>query len=467
MNNIINMSEYQKVIFVNGIDEGNNNITNISALSKDYPFVVFITNNSAAPVSYDIRNMWIAGQRLTRFVGIDKTHNTINIGDHKLYLKFDYETGLIGVYDINDLDKIKIVGISYKRVNSSITTTINGINPDDIYDINTEDNKFSIIFEYHVKDEENADITSISKTLSYNCDDFVKISESSSSISDDRLTQNYVFDYNIVRPTNNGKTVTFTSGYSNEITCYGNFNLFVNPTSYVIKINGASISNQVNLERGNEYTIDLQFTPNNISSSDKHKLFASLTIDNTQYIKIKNNESNNQLIEISNGHAYFNVEVIEDIPLNQRITSLLSFKISYQIGEEELTTYNNSVLTKQVNAFIDGETSDRYFYFGYENPIENTSLLTHYNNNIGEVLWSHDEDTENHDGQYFYCAIPSVYSDIIKPRWDAYVIDENNEKDYLSCQEWFDIIGNNIRINNIEFVVYQKRLPGNFYGRIK
>ena len=210
----------------------------------------------------------------------------------------------------------------------------------------------------------------------------------------------------------------------------------------------------------------VQFTPNNISSSDKHKLFASLTIDNTQYIKIKNNESNNQLIEISNGHAYFNVEVIEDIPLNQRITSLLSFKISYQIGEEELTTYNSSTLTKQINAFIDGETSDRYFYFGYEKPIENTSLLTHYNN-IGEVLWSHDEDTENHDGQYFYCAIPSVYSDIIKPRWDAYIIDGNNEKDYLSCQEWFDIIGNNIRINNIEFVVYQKRLPGNFYGRIK
>ena len=460
MNNIINMSEYQKVIFVNGIDEGNNNITNISALSKDYPFVVFITNNSAAPVSYDIRNMWIAGQRLTRFVGIDKTHNTINIGDHKLYLKFDYETGLIGVYEINDLDSIRIVGISYKPVNSSITTTI----IEDIYEINAEDNKFSIIFEYHVREEENADITSISKTLYCDNDDFVKIGESSLFISDDRYTQKYKFDYNIVRPTNNGKTVTFTSGYSNEITCDGNFNLFVNPINYVIKINGASVSNQVNLERGNEYTIDLQFTPNNISSSDKHKLFASLTIDNTQYIKIKNNESNNQLIEISNGHAYFNVEVIEDIPLNQRITSLLSFKISYQIGEEELTTYNSSTLTKQINAFIDGETSDRYFYFGYENPIENTSLLTHYNN-IGEVLWSHDvDDTENHDGQYFYCAIPFAYSYII-PRWDAYVIDENNEKDYLSCQEWFD--KETKIINDIKYIVYQKILPGNFYGRIK
>lgn len=107
MNNLIDMSDYEKIIFVNGIDE--NQGTNIRDLSKNYPFVVFFTNNEEAKNSlgYPVANIWkgiqfndeLIATRLTRFVGVDPNANTLKINGKTIKIRFNYDTGLIGFYD--------------------------------------------------------------------------------------------------------------------------------------------------------------------------------------------------------------------------------------------------------------------------------------------------------------------------------------------------------------------------------
>lgn len=110
MNNLINMSEYEKIIFVNGIDEKQN----IETLSKNYPFVVFFANSESPDPTWkeEITNIWKNGIRLTKFVGIDTNNCSVEINGHIIKLGFNYKTGLLSLYEDKN-DTFIYVGYEY------------------------------------------------------------------------------------------------------------------------------------------------------------------------------------------------------------------------------------------------------------------------------------------------------------------------------------------------------------------
>ena len=133
--------------------------------------------------------------------------------------------------------------------------------------------------------------------------------------------------------------------------------------------------------------------------------------------------------------------------------------------------YNSSSLNKSITIVLKGDESDKYFYFGYEDPRNNTSLLKNYSNKeIGEYIWEGAEigNTQHEDSWYadktFFCAIPIEYSNIVKPRWEAWVSDRN---DLCPCLEWFKIENQRITLNGISYIIYSRIMQGKFYGRIK
>ena len=108
MGNLNTMSDFQKIIFARGINEKN---VEMHELSSNYPFVAFVTDlkvNEGTDKETDISNIWINGKRLTRFVGIDETKNSITINGHHIHLSFDYETGLLGLIDDNSGESYKL-----------------------------------------------------------------------------------------------------------------------------------------------------------------------------------------------------------------------------------------------------------------------------------------------------------------------------------------------------------------------
>ena len=106
MNNILNnMSDFEKIIFVNNINEDIISVNGgMSLISTQYPFVLFLTNQTVNNGATKISNLWYNGVRLTRFIGIDNGHSTIDLGHgRKVRLYFDYDTGKLGIYDFNQL----------------------------------------------------------------------------------------------------------------------------------------------------------------------------------------------------------------------------------------------------------------------------------------------------------------------------------------------------------------------------
>ena len=131
----LNMSDYQKIIFANNINENTlkyeqSDINSIKKLSEKYPFVVFFTNyvgENGETNNQTIHNIWENGFRLTRFVGVDPNANKIQVGDHTLKLYFDYDTGLLSIIDDNKLQKIELYAVKYYNRNN-IEIVKDGVN---------------------------------------------------------------------------------------------------------------------------------------------------------------------------------------------------------------------------------------------------------------------------------------------------------------------------------------------------
>ena len=136
MANNFNMSDYQKIIFANNINETNfddlivngQTINSIQQLSKAYPFVVFFTNCNNDDNTYKntlpdegVRNIWINGIRATKFVGVDP-NSSVAIGDRIIKLQFDYNTGLLSIVDANKLESIKLIACVYKNYTNPNTS---------------------------------------------------------------------------------------------------------------------------------------------------------------------------------------------------------------------------------------------------------------------------------------------------------------------------------------------------------
>ena len=488
MNNLNNISEYQKIIFVNGLDESSPELLNneelaggLSTLSKNYPFVVFITKNSSISTNeFPITNMWFDGTRLTRFIGIDKKHNCISIGDHVLQLKFDYESGLLGIFDENTLENLRLINYNYIDINGH-EVPLTSDNPSGINSISISaiDNQFKLKFRYNIQqnvENTNFNITSISKALSYKCNNISKLSGNSVNIVGN-TQEDYEFTYKIVESTNGSPiNETFTSEYAQDIVYPLSMTLYVNPISYNININGQIVSDIIHLEKDTEYTITLNFNPNNISSSYAHRLSVNILPEDYGTIDILSNNS----VDILNGSCQFRIKTTNDVEANTSKRTHISFEVRYQNSIDGTGKYNSSSLNKSITIVLAGDESDKYFYFGYEdidtfrrNP---EMYLTNYSDKeIGTYIWGSDgnESELNNNqsdnyyiGKQFLCAIPMEYynNNNVRPRWKAWVGDRNNLR---SCLEWFEVKYQGIQLCGISYIILRRTLTGKFDGRIK
>lgn len=485
MNDLNNISEYQKIIFANGLDESNINYTGgIEALSKKYPFVIFVTKQSnksgiESGDSYEIDNIWFEGIRLTRFVGIDQSHNALTVGDHTLNLKFDPITGLIGLYDENELGSLSIESITWGEGNIAVQpsqTTISSFN-----------NKFSIVFKYVLKEtsDTKADIENINKALSYvPLEYFDKISEENVEKTS-KTQQTYKFTYKIKKPYNTSyQNFAFTSNYANDKSCSTQLKLYLHPESYNITLkdsdNNYVISNgsTYNLEGDKVYSLSLDFNPLVDSNQTYHQLYTELTVNEPFHI--------DQLQkEIKNGVVNYTLYTPIVDP-NSEIGTTLGIRVKFVIPNNSNYDNDNYYPSLEKNLIINvkGEITDKFFYFGYFDPrLDTTQLIDCSTVDIGNYIWKDSEigNTQHEDSwyanKYFYCAIPIAYPEVL-PRWGGYyheTIDEAdcvdngtiNHSNPLDCTDWFTVENTRYTRNGIDFKIYKRKVQGKFYGFVK
>ena len=174
MPNNVNISDYEKIIFVNNINETNKNLNLIK--NPNYNFAVFFTNNTDIPANWPIsawgpkiKNIWYGGQRLNRFIGIDQNNCTLSVGNHTVKLTFNYEKGLLGISDTNKLSKIEFVSLSYTDAYSNTLINYNNvINSKDPDAINSKDNTFILTIRFYT--ENNNDVSKISDGINIKCE---------------------------------------------------------------------------------------------------------------------------------------------------------------------------------------------------------------------------------------------------------------------------------------------------------
>lgn len=465
MTNINNISEYQKIIFANGIDESNISYDGgIWSLSKKYPFVVFITKKSDFS-EYNVDNIWFDGVRLTRFIGIDSSHNTLQIGDHTLALKFDYESGLLGIFDENELNTLSIETISYENY------SYNGALSQRIF---SKNNTFKITFKYQIQDNgSNSNIQSISKALNFNPSlYFDKISESNEGVDTSNTIQYYSFTYKIKKPLLTLTDFIFTSNYSSDKNCKANLILYLNPESYILSLkdqnNSSSIisGDTINLDQEESYLLNFDFTPL-VNSNVNHQIYVDL--GNTSSLTMVGNITNKTII---NGNVSFSF-ITPKVTANSTKTIKLSITIYCIINSNERINYTN--LNKTLTINIKGEETNKFFYFGYSDPrLDSTKLVDYSSKDIGNYEFTGNEIEANeiesyYNGKYFYLAIPLEYSDVL-PRWYAWFQNSSNANDKstpLVCTSWFNIINTRFTKNGIDFKIYQRKVTGKFYGFVK
>ena len=480
MNNLNSISEYQKLIFSKGLDESSidaQNLGNIKNLSENYPFVVFITNltnDGSIDGNYNIMNLWLEGKRLTRFIGVSKENSEIRVGNHTLQLKFDYDSGLLGIYDKNTLDRVEIDSCIFENMDRIIESI--PYNSELPFYINSKTNEFKIRYKF-IGTNDTDNIGNVSKSLIYDDLRYFLETKNEPESTESNKEQYVVCTYSIKESTGGlPTTINYESAYSDEVTTNKlNLVLYLNPISYNISINNTIITESFECDNNKTYSIKLNFEPSNINSINEHQIYVELFAKNINIIGgdssiIQDNDGMHQQLPIIGGTCNFTIQT-PSVEFNLQHNAQLNFKIKYVLNNEE-RVYSN--LSKSVDVIINGDQSDKYFYFGYENPMDenfDTSLLQNFTNIGASILYDSLNDTDDHTGQYFYCAIPYTYKDIVKPRWYAYTINQNETRTYVDCRSWFSYNGENdnnqIKINGIRYVVYKRSKDGKFYGLIK
>ena len=488
MNNLTSISEYQKIVFVKGLNELSNQFGEeyggIAGLSEAYPFAVFLTkypndtDTNNIDGNYPITNLWFDGQRLTRFIGIDKNNSTINIGEHTIQLVFDYETGLLRICDANTLKSISVEKCTFVDINGNQQTLNEVSTSDNPYLIDAKNNEFVLSFKYIPKNKDN--INNISKKLSYNNNSpyFSEKENSGESINinNDNFEETYElykYTYVIKESTHNNAgnkvSIKYNSIYANNIG--GNFylSLRLNPIGYNIIIDNQIVNDSITLVKGQTYTINVNFDPSNITSYTDFFIRTSIITDSDKVLII--GQSVNTIID---GSCYFNIKISDDIQANTTITCNLSFEVwRYIDNNSEGERYNYLDKTISINA--SGDQTDKYFYFGYIDPLSedfDTNLISYCENAGEEIIYEGGllDNTNVTNEDYFYCLIPTTYINTIKPikpRWDAYTVNSLGEKEYVDCLNWFNVSYGNKSINGINFTIYKRIQSGKFYGKIK
>ena len=171
MPNNVNISDYEKIIFINNISENNSQKDLLT--DQNYGFAVFFTNNTDLPANWPssawgskVKNIWYGGQRLNRFIGIDQNNCTLSVGNHTVKLTFNYERGLLGISDTNKLSKIEFVSLSYTDAYTNTLIETNNYNNV----INSRDNTFILTIRFYAENDTNVDITKITEGINIKCE---------------------------------------------------------------------------------------------------------------------------------------------------------------------------------------------------------------------------------------------------------------------------------------------------------
>ena len=488
MNNILNnMSDFEKIIFVNNINEDiiPDNV-GMKSISTQYPFVLFLSNQTVNDGATTISNLWHNGIRLTRFIGIDKEHSTIDLGNgHEVRLDFNYKTGQLGIYDVNTLSSIIIVDIGY--IDCSNTPIFMGGNIDTVVD--SINNTFDIYVKF-VSDSDESDVSKINNELYFYDNestvlttDFVVINKSfeEQNQSDKTITYKYTCKINkdtfIYNTSNQYKIISpYSSNVSTQPT--GDISLYLNPESYSIESNGIIIPNNGNITysldnlKNNSIDLSLNFSPKNITTNDRKKLYVKIKDES----RLISNDAETKY-DIVNGVSKISLKVnSEAIESNTSKTIKLKINVYRKIESNEL----NYPLEKTINITIAGRQSNKFIYCGYINPIyiNFSDLISFEDKKVGtDVLWSWDKQPDGHEistesTNPFYIAIPSEYANTIKPRIDAYVIktlDGKERHKYVDNSNAFELISPDAVIANqtFKFYIYKSTFKGFYYGKIQ
>lgn len=495
MNNLINMSDHEKVIFVTGIDESKNTEFlpgGIKSLASEYPFAIFFTSDDRASetFNYPVMNIWkgglvggkIQGVRLTRFTGIDEENNTLQIGDHTIKLLFDYESGRIGLYDANKLESLQLISISYINLNG--TSYSQGYYGEPVL-INAKDNKFVLTFKFESTHDGDASKISNNLTIADDVNDFVLLSKNkilssiSESINGGSIINNE-YNYQITKDTYkdndeivNSKTYNFISQYSTDKNDTVNLSLILNPVSYILSYNSSLLGSIITqIGNGELAKIDVNFEPSNVTTYSTRNLNLKIYSDNSDYVDICNADgTHNNTFPITNGESTFYIKTSENV-INNNASANLTFEIWYTLNGND---YKYDYLTSTRTVILSAVYVDTFWYAGYKDPREDSfdinNLLIFNSENVGRQFlydWKNNEfgipEEEPSTPSKFFIAIPNNYKDIIKPRWDSFYY-ENNEQVYTDCISWFNT--SRKRINNIDFIIYESKFNGKFYGKIK
>lgn len=480
------MSDFEKIIFVNNINEDTISVNGgMRPISTQYPFVIFLSNQTVNDGAIKISNLWHNGIRLTRFIGIDKEHSTIDLGNgHEVRLDFNYDTGKLGIYDVNPLKSISIMNIGYTTYTGDI---LRGGYEDIVID--SINNTFDIYVKFESEKTEDADVRKINSELYFYDNestalttDFAVINKSfeEQNLSDKTITYKYTCKINKDTFINNtSNQYKIVSPYSSNVSALTrDISLYLNPESYSIESNGIIIPNNGNITysldnlKNNSIDLSLNFSPHNITTNDRKKLYVKIKDDS----ELISNDTETKY-DIVNGVSKISLKVnYEAIESNTSKTIKLKINVYRKIENNEL----KYPLEKTINITITGRQSNKFIYCGYTNPINiNFSDLISFEGKTPgiDVLWSWKDHIDEYEistesTNTFYIAIPAEYVNRIKPRIDAYVIktlNGNERHEYVDNSNAFNLINSDAVIANqtFKFYIYESTFNGFYYGKIQ
>jgi len=443
--NTMNMSDYQKIIFVNTIDESE--IINdypIDQLSSDYPFAVFFTENSNSTyndLGYKVRNIWYKGDRLTRFVGV-QTNNNFEINGHEFKLHFEYDNGLLSIVEANKLNNISLTHIQWiDAITETQMTLENNIDLNNIPTIYAKDNKFSLRLKFEC--DAAADLLKISPAVNFKINNndidnnFINIgSPKKYESSENTITYTYncIIKYESSHENNAIKPESYLieSCYDTSKNILANFSFYLNPIELKIYIDG-NISNKrsITLLNNTDKQFSIKINPNN---GDVHSYPENYNGERPLYFKISSTDPDYISIYDPAENIYKN-EIIINIE-----TYEYSFKIKTSNIEDNVSingTINVEIYTEdsdnnekllcsdffKINS--SGEVNNCYFYCNYINSEDLNSLtradIETFEDYTGNILYDWTQYTGNYGANTsFYFIIPVDYIDKIVPCCDIY-----------------------------------------------
>ena len=499
------MSDYQKLIFVNNIDEssdiiqgGRYNFAVYFAKSTDMSNIDLNTWDPNKPFI----NIWHCGQRLNRFVGIDNNQNTITIDDRSYKLAFNYNTGLLSIISTNALQSMSIEKIFWNPFYQGDISEILGQDSTE-YIIDAEDNIFNIRIKYVASSGfDISNIIDTLKTITFVCKSgnqnlrFIKAELN--NIIDNNIA--YIdYQYQILCETNhpsnlgvdnNNVKYTINGSHSLKIeNCVFRFNL--NPTSLsIVDSNYNIVTNTVNISNANGvYNIPyyVNLTPNGIDNiwmnptfNQNHPIYLVVRTSNLSDIQIAEAATGRDTayIQLSNNSQNIFHLTTRNISVNENVSARITVSLEY--NDEDFNNNNVAKCKKYFDINISGVQNQCLYYYGYTQPANNASFISKLMSysDAGNYALLYDYATGagaslEERNEIFYVAIPKFDKMNVRLVYDVY--DKNGA--YNDIEEYNTvantIIGghvftiNEISINGLDYIIYTSKSAGKFIGKIQ